>query len=121
MPSPTVQPNTSRATTSRAWLILGSAFLAFTVGASVMHSYTVFLLAFVADFGWSPLVPLRSMPAPEPDMPAMAVRLRPAPLDVAPVVGDPMFSLRPAPGWVRVESAADRPLCKEPTRRLFWT
>ena len=53
MPSPTVPPNTSRATTSRAWLILGSAFLAFTVGASVMHSYTVFLLAFVADFGWS--------------------------------------------------------------------
>ncbi|MDO9710587.1 MFS transporter [Paracraurococcus lichenis] len=37
----------------RAWLILGSAFLAFTVGASVMHSYTVFLLAFVADFGWT--------------------------------------------------------------------
>src|SRR3954449_7539341 len=48
MPSPTVP-----LTTSRAWLILGSAFLAFTVGASVMHSYTVFLLAFVADFGWS--------------------------------------------------------------------
>ncbi len=48
MPSPTTPP-----TTSRAWLILGSAFLAFTVGASVMHSYTVFLLAFVADFGWS--------------------------------------------------------------------
>src|SRR3954469_17631564 len=53
MPSPTVPPTTSRASTSRAWLILGSAFLAFTVGASVMHSYTVFLLAFVADFGWS--------------------------------------------------------------------
>ncbi|TDH59457.1 MFS transporter [Dankookia rubra] len=48
MPPPTVPPNTSR-----AWLILGSAFLAFTVGASVMHSYTVFLLAFVADFGWT--------------------------------------------------------------------
>src|SRR3954468_18445401 len=48
MPSPTVPPNPSR-----AWLILGSAFLAFTVGASMMHSYTVFLLAFVADFGWS--------------------------------------------------------------------
>src|SRR5215217_7957058 len=43
---PTTPPN-------RAWLILGGAFLAFTVGASVMHSYTVFLLAFVADFGWS--------------------------------------------------------------------
>lgn len=40
-------------TKDRAWLILGAAFLAFMVGASVMHSYTVFLLAFVADFGWS--------------------------------------------------------------------
>ena len=37
----------------QAWLILGGAFLAFTVGASLMHSYTVFLLAFVADFGWT--------------------------------------------------------------------
>ena len=33
--------------------MLGGAFLAFTVGASLMHSYTVFLLAFVADFGWT--------------------------------------------------------------------
>src|SRR3954470_9127823 len=53
MSSPTVPPNPNRANPSRAWLILGSAFLAFTVGASVMHSYTVFLLAFVADFGWT--------------------------------------------------------------------
>ncbi|RYJ00317.1 MAG: MFS transporter, partial [Acetobacteraceae bacterium] len=37
----------------QAWLMLGGAFLAFTVGASLMHSYTVFLLAFVADFGWT--------------------------------------------------------------------
>ncbi len=37
----------------QAWLVLGGAFLAFTVGASLMHSYTVFLLAYVADFGWS--------------------------------------------------------------------
>ncbi|MBL6455242.1 MFS transporter [Belnapia sp. T6] len=37
----------------QAWIMLGGAFLAFTVGASVMHSYTVFLLAFVADFGWT--------------------------------------------------------------------
>src|SRR3954471_20574753 len=51
MPSPPVA--SASPTTSRAWLILGSAFLAFTDGASVMHSYTVFLLAFVADFGWS--------------------------------------------------------------------
>ena len=33
--------------------MLGGAFLAFTVGAGLMHSYTVFLLAYVADFGWS--------------------------------------------------------------------
>ncbi len=33
--------------------MLAGAFLAFTVGASLMHSYTVFLLAFVADFGWT--------------------------------------------------------------------
>ena len=37
----------------QAWLMLGGAFAAFTVGASLMHSYTVFLLAFVADFGWT--------------------------------------------------------------------
>jgi MFS family permease len=37
----------------RPWLILFGAFLAFTVGASVMHSYTVFLLAFIVEFGWS--------------------------------------------------------------------
>ncbi|MFC7539842.1 MFS transporter [Siccirubricoccus deserti] len=37
----------------RPWLILTGAFLAFTVGASAMHSYTVFLLAFVEEFGWS--------------------------------------------------------------------
>ena len=39
--------------TRRAWLILGASFLAFTLSASVMHAYTVFLLAFTAEFGWS--------------------------------------------------------------------
>jgi MFS family permease len=39
--------------TRQAWLMLAGAFLAFTVGASVMHSYTVFLLAFIAEFGWT--------------------------------------------------------------------
>ncbi|MDN3565091.1 MFS transporter [Paeniroseomonas aquatica] len=48
-PSPGHRPGPSR----QAWLMLGGAFLAFTVGASLMHSYTVFLLAFVADFGWT--------------------------------------------------------------------
>ena len=37
----------------QAWLIVGGGFLAFTVSASLMHAYTVFLLAFVQDFRWS--------------------------------------------------------------------
>jgi MFS family permease len=39
--------------TRQAWLILGASFLAFTLSASLMHAYTVFLLAFTAEFGWS--------------------------------------------------------------------
>ena len=34
-------------------LILGGAFAAFTVSAGMMHSYAVFLVAFIEDFGWS--------------------------------------------------------------------
>jgi MFS family permease len=37
----------------QAWLIVAGGFLAFTVSASLMHAYTVFLLAFVETFGWS--------------------------------------------------------------------
>jgi MFS family permease len=33
--------------------MLGGAFLTFTVGASLMHAYTVFLLAFIAEFAWT--------------------------------------------------------------------
>jgi MFS transporter, OFA family, oxalate/formate antiporter len=36
-----------------SWLILGGAFTAFTISAAMMHSYTVFLVAFVEQFGWS--------------------------------------------------------------------
>ena len=36
-----------------AWWVLGGCFLAFTISASLMHAYTVFLLAFVAEFGWT--------------------------------------------------------------------
>jgi MFS family permease len=36
----------------RAWLIVIAGFLAFTVSASLMHAYTVFLLAFIAEFRW---------------------------------------------------------------------
>src|SRR6516162_2218082 len=36
-----------------AWLMLGGAFAAFTVSAGIMHSYAVFLVAFIQDFAWS--------------------------------------------------------------------
>lgn len=38
---------------TRAWTLLGAAFLTFSVGAGFMHAYTVFLVAFIEDFGWS--------------------------------------------------------------------
>lgn len=44
---------TDRERTRRARLILGASFLAFTLSASIMHAYTVFLLSFTAEFGWS--------------------------------------------------------------------
>ena len=36
-----------------SWLILGGSFTAFTISAAIMHSYPVYLVAFIADFGWS--------------------------------------------------------------------
>src|SRR5437763_5037552 len=36
-----------------AWLVLGGAFGAFTLSAALMHSYPVYLVAFIAEFGWS--------------------------------------------------------------------
>jgi MFS family permease len=42
-----------RLSTAATWLLLGGAFVTFSVGAGFMHSYTVFLVAFVEDFGWS--------------------------------------------------------------------
>jgi MFS family permease len=36
-----------------SWLLLSGAFTAFTISAGLMHSYAVFLLAFVETFGWS--------------------------------------------------------------------
>lgn len=38
---------------TRAWILLGAAFLTFSVGAAFMHSYTVFLVTFIDEFGWS--------------------------------------------------------------------
>ena len=37
----------------QGWLLLAAAFLTFAVGAACMHSYTVFLVAFIEAFGWS--------------------------------------------------------------------
>jgi MFS family permease len=37
----------------QASLLLGAAFITFAVGAACMHSYTVFLIAFIEAFGWS--------------------------------------------------------------------
>jgi MFS family permease len=36
-----------------AWVVLGGAFGAFTLSAALMHAYPVYLVAFIADFGWS--------------------------------------------------------------------
>jgi MFS family permease len=36
-----------------AWVLLAGAFAAFTVGAGLMHSYAVFLVAFIQAFAWS--------------------------------------------------------------------
>jgi MFS family permease len=46
-----VAPERDRA--RKAWWVLGGCFLAFTISASLMHAYTVFLLAFVTEFGWT--------------------------------------------------------------------
>src|SRR5437764_14305468 len=37
----------------QAWLMLGGAFTAFTLSAALMHSYPVYLVAFIEEFGWS--------------------------------------------------------------------
>src|SRR3984957_3622618 len=37
----------------QSWLMLGAAFTAFTIGAGLIHSYAVFLIAFIEEFGWS--------------------------------------------------------------------
>src|ERR1700758_3967938 len=48
------RPGSANRSASRgAWLMLGGAFAAFTVSAGIMHSYAVFLLAFVEEFRWS--------------------------------------------------------------------
>jgi MFS family permease len=44
------QPPLSRA---RSWMLLGASFLTFSVGAAFIHSYAVFLVAFIEAFGWT--------------------------------------------------------------------
>ncbi len=51
MSEPSITP--ARLSLSRTWFLLGGAFLTFSVGAGFMHSYTVFLVAFIEAFGWS--------------------------------------------------------------------
>jgi len=41
------------ATTRHAWLMLGGSFVTFAVGSSMMHAYTVFLLAYIQEFHWT--------------------------------------------------------------------
>jgi MFS family permease len=43
----------ARAPVRQSWAMLGGAFAAFTVSAGIMHSYAVYLLAFIEEFGWS--------------------------------------------------------------------
>jgi MFS family permease len=42
-----------RASARGAWLLLAAAFAAFTIAAGLMHSYAVFLVAFIQYFAWS--------------------------------------------------------------------
>jgi MFS transporter, OFA family, oxalate/formate antiporter len=53
---PSLSRNAGEGQTGRvraAWLTLGGAFIAFTLSAALMHSYPVYLVAFIAEFGWS--------------------------------------------------------------------
>jgi MFS family permease len=47
------RPGTRSPDARQSWLMLGGAFAAFTVSAGMMHSYAIFLVAFIEDFGWS--------------------------------------------------------------------
>src|SRR5579864_4741215 len=51
--SETSAASAARTDSDSAWLLLGGAFSAFTIGAALMHSYTVYLVSFIEEFGWS--------------------------------------------------------------------
>src|ERR1700733_11733843 len=46
-------PLTLSPSSRQSGLLLAAAFITFAVGAACMHSYTVFLIAFIEAFGWS--------------------------------------------------------------------
>lgn len=46
-------PVTFSPSSRQAGLLLAGAFITFAVGAACMHSYTVFLVAFIEAFGWT--------------------------------------------------------------------
>src|ERR1700694_5929838 len=46
-------PIATRPRAQPAWLMLGGAFAAFTISAGLMHSYAVYLVAFIEEFSWS--------------------------------------------------------------------
>jgi MFS family permease len=48
-----IAPRSLSPSTRQAGLLLAAAFITFGVGAACMHSYTVFLIAFIEAFGWS--------------------------------------------------------------------
>ena len=48
-----VRPGMKEAPSRCAWFILAGGFLAFTISAGLMHVYSVFLLAFIAEFRWT--------------------------------------------------------------------
>jgi MFS family permease len=50
---PTLSRGAGEGQARSAWLTLGGAFTAFTLSAALMHSYPVYLVAFIAEFGWS--------------------------------------------------------------------
>jgi MFS family permease len=52
MPDQAVPQPTTTPSLTKTWLLLGAAFLTFSVGAGFMHAYTVFLVAFIDAFGW---------------------------------------------------------------------
>src|SRR5215468_2858590 len=37
----------------RSWVLLGASFVTFMVSSACMQSYSVFLVAFIEEFGWS--------------------------------------------------------------------